>query len=316
MLDVLRGPIITPVNNLLYNSDSSNLASHGIHPRYQHVLVNLPQLLGPAYVFLAHSLWPRTQRPFFDLRSPRAISALSGTLILSILPHQEARFLMPCVPLLLTCFRPPRCRSFLVSWILFNGLLGSLMGIYHQGGVVPTQLHIPSLLANSTPVSPSPTASPSGTANVFWWKTYSPPLWLLGENEPANLTIQTHDLMGVPGSEMLGRIEQSLPDCIPGKSYTEYPPVDDESGETILVVPNSATLLVAPSSNTFLDAYTRRVYERIEDPQELRLYELWSYKRHLNLDDMDFAEDGVLNTIKRVLGRRGLSVFIVSRGCV
>ena len=83
----------------------------------------------------------------------------------------------------------------------------------------------------------------------------------------------------------------------------------------ILAVPSNATFLVAPSSNTYLDEFVKRPYERIEDPQQLRLYELWKYERHLNLDDMDFAEDGVVETLKRVVGRRGLSVFVVARGC-
>ncbi|KAL1959003.1 hypothetical protein VTO42DRAFT_3244 [Malbranchea cinnamomea] len=222
---------------------------------------------------------------------------------------------MPCVPLLLTCFRPPRSRAFLASWVLFNGMLGVLMGIYHQGGVVPTQLQIPTLLTNSTPVSAPPIASPSGTANVFWWKTYPPPLWLLGSERHANLTIKTHDLMGIPGPEMLARIEGYLPDCTSGSSLREYPLSNDDTGDTILAVPNNPTLLVAPSSNTFLDSFVRRPYDDIDDSQQLRLYELWKYKRHVNLDDMDFAEDGIIDTLTRVVGRRGLSVYIATRGC-
>ena len=38
--------IITPLNNLLYNSSYDNLAQHGIHPYYTHILINLPQILG------------------------------------------------------------------------------------------------------------------------------------------------------------------------------------------------------------------------------------------------------------------------------
>jgi phosphatidylinositol glycan class Z len=203
----------------------------------------------------------------------------------------------------------------LAAWVIFNGLFGALMGIYHQGGVVPTQLHIPTLLTNSTG------ETPSGTANVFWWKTYPPPLWLLGTtNLTDGLSVQTHDLMGIPGAEMLSHITKSLPNCNLYASFSrgttsEYPPSDDETGDTVLPIPKNPTLLVAPTSNTFLDAYIRRVSESVPDAQQMRLYELWKYQRHLNLDDLDFAEDGALNTLKRVLGRRGLSVFIVSRGC-
>ncbi|KAF3210663.1 hypothetical protein TWF191_011143 [Orbilia oligospora] len=42
--------IITPLNNIAYNSQTENLAQHGLHPFYTHLLVNLPQLLGPAII--------------------------------------------------------------------------------------------------------------------------------------------------------------------------------------------------------------------------------------------------------------------------
>jgi phosphatidylinositol glycan class Z len=39
--------VITPLNNLLYNLNVDNLAQHGIHPRYTHLIINLPMLYGP-----------------------------------------------------------------------------------------------------------------------------------------------------------------------------------------------------------------------------------------------------------------------------
>lgn len=43
--------VITPLNNLLYNMNTENLALHGIHPRYTHFAVNLPLLYGPLFIF-------------------------------------------------------------------------------------------------------------------------------------------------------------------------------------------------------------------------------------------------------------------------
>jgi phosphatidylinositol glycan class Z len=146
------------------------------------------------------------------------------------------------------------------------------MGVYHQGGVVPTQLALPNLIL--------------APATVFWWKTYSPPLWLLGKNDPQ---ITTHDLMGLPGAEMIAQLEQSVPGC-------ESP---------------SSIFLVAPTSAEFLDSYA---FDRARDTS-LQLHPLWSYRNHLNLDDLDFGEDGILPTLKRVVGRRGLGVWAVQRSC-
>jgi GPI mannosyltransferase 4 len=309
VVHALRAPIITPLNNLLYNVNSDNLAIHGLHPRYQHLLVNLPQLLGPVYIIVIISLFLRSvNHTYLNLKNWRTISAISGTMILSIFPHQETRFLIPCIPLLLSCIRLPKSRLFLTSWIIFNTVFGFLMGIYHQGGVIPTQLKIPTLISTNIAERADLLAHPGrgSTATIFWWKTYSPPLWLLGNNNSFPFDIITRDLMGVPGTEMIHELETSLPDC---KSRRQPGPEakspDSEKSKFIF--------LVAPYSATFLDLYTR---SHLSPTSNFTFQELWTYRRHLNLDDLDFGNDGVLPTLKRTIGRRGLTVWAVERlGC-
>jgi phosphatidylinositol glycan class Z len=270
-----RNPVITPLNNFRYNSDSTNLAQHGVHPLYQHFLVNLPQLLGPAFPLL------------FLLRrshvSPVLVSALSGVAFLSIFPHQEARFLLPAVPLILSSIRLPhnlQVRKFwTATWIIFNLVLGMLMGVYHQGGIVPVQIHI--------------AKTPELVTHAFWWKTYSPPTWLLnGKNEE----LTTVDLMGMPGPEMLDAVKAALPTC-----RTRKPPKIEGRGATYLVAPRSA--------------YFLKPFQNPARREEIELEEVWSYRQHLNLDDMDFGDDGVWPTLNRVVGDRGLVVWRVTRNC-
>jgi hypothetical protein len=43
--------VVTPLNNLIYNMNTENLALHGIHPRYTHFAINLPLLYGPLFIF-------------------------------------------------------------------------------------------------------------------------------------------------------------------------------------------------------------------------------------------------------------------------
>ncbi|KAF3038109.1 alpha 1,2 mannosyltransferase [Didymella heteroderae] len=272
---VFSHPVITPLNNFLYNSDSTNLAQHGIHPLYQHFLVNLPQLLGPAFPLL-----------FFLRRShirPILVSALSGVALLSIFPHQEARFLLPAVPLILSSIRlphNPQVRKFwTATWIVFNVGLGMLMGVYHQGGIVPVQIHI--------------AKTPEHVTHAFWWKTYSPPTWLLnGKNEE----LTTVDLMGMPGPQMLDAVKAALPTC-----RTRKPPKIEGRGAAYLVAPRSAYFL-----KPFQDPAGR---------EDIELEEIWSYRQHLNLDDMDFGDDGVWSTLSRVIGDRGLVIWRVTRNC-
>ncbi|EEP79339.1 conserved hypothetical protein [Uncinocarpus reesii 1704] len=299
--NVFQKPVITPLNNLLYNSDKSNLASHGLHPHYQHFLINAPQLLGPVFLLLVASIFSRSSRSHFSLYNMRAVSALAGALLLSVFPHQEPRFLMPCIPLLLSCFRLPKSRFFLISWIIFNSIMGILMGVYHQGGVIPTQLQIPTVLSRLyTGIDKVPIAGE--TANVFWWKTYSPPLWLLGDS--TKITIKTHDLMGIPGPDMLEKLDKSVMNCADGSV--------NKQGSI------NPTILVAPNSATFLDQYIH--YSDSKEPNggnnlTLQLNRLWKYDKHLNLDDMDFGDDGIQTTLHRVLSRRGLNVWLVTRTC-
>jgi phosphatidylinositol glycan class Z len=263
---VFNGAVITPLNNFRYNAVSENLAQHGLHPRYQHFLVNLPQLLGPAtpLLFFVH-------KAQFTMKF---ISALSGIALLSIFPHQEARFLLPVVPLILSSIRLPSPRyrkPWIVAWVIFNIALGVLMGVYHQGGIVPVQMNIAK--TNET------------VTHAFWWKTYSPPTWLLnGKNEE----LKTIDLMGCPGAQMIEKVSEALPPC-----RTRKPPQVEGRGAVYLLKP----------------------YQDISSRTDISLEEVWSYRQHLNLDDMDFADDGVRNTLARVVGDRGLVVSRVTRNC-
>ena len=152
------------------------------------------------------------------------------------------------------------------------------MGIYHQGGVIPAQIWL------------GQQNESLGISEVLWWRTYSPPVWLLGGNN-----ITTTDLMGMPFEEMMKRIDAGVGGC----------------GEQA-----QALGLVAPASSTELDTWTLGKGElRARKKRSLRFEELWRYRRHLNLDDLDIGEEGVGGTLKRVVGRRGLVVWSVRRTC-
>ena len=273
--DLIRNPVITPINNLLYNISPTNLAKHGLHPWYQHLFVNLPQLLGPAVLLLF-------LRPKLSLR---LYSAISGIVVLSLSQHQEARFLQPTVPLILSSVRLPRgdklLRLWAGAWIIFNIVLGVLMGTYHQGGIIPAQVFM----------SKQPDAT-----QAIWWKTYMPPIWLLnGKNE----VLRTHDVMGINGETLLTELD---------KVATCDTPADRRSMEYLKE--KNGTYLVAPLSAAWLDPYLGN-----KGLEGLRFREVWRYQQHLNLDDLDFGEDGVWDTLSRVIGRRGLGIWRVTKSC-
>jgi GPI mannosyltransferase 4 len=318
-------PVITPWNNIRYNTQTSNLALHGLHPHYQHFLANLPQLLGPAIILLFTSLQPLSMHKLrLAFSNPRFLSAITGTAFLSILPHQEPRFLLPCVPLLLTCVRLPssdrRRKWFWAGWLTFNVLFGALMGIYHQGGVIPAQLQVPEQVKSFHLTSNSSNIS---SATVFWWKTYPPPTYLLGNIAPLN--ISTIALMGLPPSEMLSKLSASLPStCIPPPTNDSTEPTPRNSQMIFLIAPLSsrffppsatnqdASFTTAPATSKASGA-TREKGEKKDSMLKLSL--AWTYRKHINLDDIDIGEDGIWGTIGRVVGRRGIGIWSVQRLC-
>lgn len=245
--------IITPLNNLLYNLQTDNLALHGIHSRFHHVLVNIPELLGPVVILL------------FSLRYVKSIpfqSALSGIFLLSLVQHQEARFLLPAIPLLFCCLDfsiiPHNFRkTFFAIWVGFNVVMGVLMGAFHQGGIIPAQVYLSELTSQQQKLetaewqnktqslccpkvsdifltretSPAQTNSElsesdgnadddekiyhiSGVTNtdyiILWWKTYSPPIWMLGK--PINSVDIIDPIESIPGG---------------GENWARYRPILD-----------------------------------------------------------------------------------------
>lgn len=266
---LLHSPVITPLNSLVYNSSKANLSLHGLHPPYQHLLVSLPTLLGPSIFLLPLKNLSHAPLPL--------ISAISATFLLSLIPHQEPRFLLPAVPLFLASIHLPNSRSaaryFLAAWIGFNAFFAILIGVYHQGGVVPVQIWLG-------------TQHNSSMSEVFWWRTYSPPVWLLDGNR-----LQVTDLMGLDVKQMIARLETGLRDGC-----------------------HQSVGLVAPRSRTELDYWTAGG-KTTEEGGELVFEQVWTHTAHVGLDDLDFAGEGVRGTLERVVGRRGLTIWRVRRRC-
>ena len=260
--DLYSTAVFTPWNNLAYNLDSTNLAEHGLHPFWQHFVANLPQLLGPAFPLMIFS----SRKDFLFW------SAITGIVILSCFRHQEPRFLLPAVPLILSSIKlqMKAVRFWVVLWIVFNALAGLIFGVYHQGGVIPAQTWL---------------SKQDNLTQVLWWKTYSPPRWLLDGN---NEHVVTTDLMGVSVDSMIERL-------------TKLSTCGSNAGKT---------KLVAPASASALDAHTQSGSQ-----EALTFQEMWRYRQHVGLDDLDFGDDGIWPTLERVVGRRGLVVWRVDRKC-
>ena len=134
-------------NFIVYNIDSGNLSQHGCHPWYAHMAWHLPMLLGPLYFLFVKDLL--SMLLFVNGRRPTDVlyaTVLLPLILLSCSVHQEARFLLPVLPIVIVCCaKSPvvQCRTFCALTLLFNVLAFILFGWLHQGGVYPilSRLH-------------------------------------------------------------------------------------------------------------------------------------------------------------------------------
>lgn len=95
--------------------------------------------------------------------------------------------------------------------------------------------------------------------------------------------------MGIPFADMQAKVLGALGECD---------------------TPSAGVKLVAPASSLEMDGWGKSAQE-----QGLTLEERWRWRQHLNLDGLDFTGDGILPTVGRVLGRRGLVIWDVRRLC-
>lgn len=187
------------------------------------------------------------------------------------------------------------------------------MGVYHQGGVIPTQLAIPSLVTQSI----NNTHSDAHNVEVFWWKTYPPPNFLLGSEtrHPTtnhSLNISTVPLMGYPQNELVFMLMQHMPSCDP--SLAERLLLHKEKTDIFVVAPLAAWRLDATGASPLVSNFSFSIAFNVP-PAHLSMTNVFTYRKHLNLDDMDIGDDGVGATLERVVGRRGLGVWRVDRIC-
>ncbi|KAK7090175.1 GPI mannosyltransferase 4-like [Littorina saxatilis] len=196
---VLSGFRIPPLNFMRYNLQASNLAEHGLHPWYTHFLVNFPMLLGPLvllFLWNLATLFRRclTKHPNDVLYAIVTIPIIS----LSFFPHQEARFLLPVVPVAVVCVAGnsiAKWKTFKAVTLLCNILAFVLFGWLHQGGVVPAM----SALQSRFKVISSDPVNHGSHYHIVSYATYMPPRHLLFSDE-SKIKLHVHDMIGAHNS--------------------------------------------------------------------------------------------------------------------
>ncbi|EIW79621.1 glycosyltransferase family 22 protein [Coniophora puteana RWD-64-598 SS2] len=208
----LTSPVLTPFNFLQYNLDPDNLADHGLHPRWLHLAVNLPMIIGPGMFYLLvrtltqvlPSAWTHNQQGTKSANGPfeqtLCFVIVTSLGVLSMQPHQETRFLVPLlVPIVVLLAKSRRLenleKQFWTIWLIFNAAVAVLFGFLHQGGVVPSLMYLHGELASS----------PTTNITIAYWKTYMPPRHLLGLTEQERIvrSLNVFDMAGTSKEDLL-----------------------------------------------------------------------------------------------------------------
>lgn len=197
---------ITPLNLMQYNSNIENLKSHGLHPWYLHFTVNMSLLFGPLYiVFLYQSIKKIAVIDVNNIKiKPQCLLTLSVLIsvgILSLVPHQEPRFLIPIIVPMICSLQLSKIniRWFINAWVVFNIVGVSFYGFLHQAGLFPSFVYLHNNLKNL----------PNDTKRIdlVFWKTYKVPHYLLVLDNIRTQKIKIHDLGGMDYSSLKWKLQ-------------------------------------------------------------------------------------------------------------
>lgn len=172
--------VVTPFNFLKYNINTKNLEKHGLHPRFLHLLINVPLLynvLGIVGVYtFVKMLRSGLKGQWLELPRIQSIvglmsaSFMAPIILLSLVPHQEPRFIIPVVLPLVFLHAPTitqvpgvdtvarivknhtsnhapfvvkqKLSKLQIIWYALNIVLCFFYGFAHQGGVLPLTTHV------------------------------------------------------------------------------------------------------------------------------------------------------------------------------
>ena len=196
---------LSPLNSLKYNAHVSNLAKHGLHPWYLHATVNMPLMFTPLVYILIPALsqvnvylqncGKNYSKPLVHMLRNSILFSLG---CLSLISHQEPRFLLPLIVpisvLMSKCFYSFASRKILLmAWISFNFFYFIFFALLHQGGVIPSMNFVGALSKAHV--------QKNSTVEVIYYKTYLPPMHLaaISHNSssiPSKLKVR--DLAGSP----------------------------------------------------------------------------------------------------------------------
>ncbi|KAI0357731.1 hypothetical protein OH77DRAFT_1294558 [Trametes cingulata] len=185
---------LTPLNFLRYNLLPSNLAEHGLHPRWLHLVVNLPMIATPGLLYYVL----RAEFDIFTSRSGEKDKAKPGVSQMMQRNVNNGRILRARKP-------------FLIFWIVANTLLAILFGFFHQGGVVPSLFRVHGIVYDEI------SGLSAHDYRIVYWKTYMPPRHLLAirREDVDSGRVSVQDVSGASSGSLVATLLASAPSSKP-----------------------------------------------------------------------------------------------------
>ncbi|XP_054160718.1 GPI mannosyltransferase 4-like [Oppia nitens] len=190
--ELVNSLVITPLNFIIYNTKTSNLANHGLHPQYFHALVSVPLTFSILGLLAYYDIFDKLKKLSFGRTSNKCNFELIALLTFiipligfSLIPHQEPRFLIPSLVPLCYLYGKPAINSKLlfILWIIINTILVIFYAFIHQSGVIKGLFDLNDIIKQNS----------DKRIDIVFSRTYLPPRHLLNiDNKWSD--IQIHDL--------------------------------------------------------------------------------------------------------------------------
>lgn len=245
--------VITPLNFAVYNASAANLVKHGINWCLQHLFINLPLvalILVPlfkyesAYLFL-HLCRNRDSKYAHlfksTVRTLLLISCWPPLLLLSLIPHQEPRFLLPLLFPLVILYAPRvyQNRALLSGWLILNLILFWFFAFVHQSGVTSSILHLKHVLRES---------HPNQSTTVIFSSVYLPPQHLFGIPQTSNQI----DFLDLSQAQFPSAVQQAITKIRPtSKNFLVIPTILNERLQQLLSKTEVRSTLIKQNFPTF-----------------------------------------------------------------
>ncbi|XP_053565013.1 GPI mannosyltransferase 4 [Bombina bombina] len=272
--------VLTPLNFLRYNLNPQNLAQHGAHLPFTHLVVNGIMLFGVLHIsvvlsgikllirrisqllFKGYYRSSETKKAFFSRQTSSSLLLFYFVplALLSLFSHQEPRFLIPLIiPLVLFAANYNIVINRIYAIVLYNMLGAFFFGCLHQAGLVPSLFHIQKTLGSHFLPGTS-----LAHHTLLFTHTYMPPKYLLCLKKEQN-SVDVIDLAGFNKDQLC----QKLRDTKDKVSNISKQLLEEKTHYFLVIFPGTLVTTIDKCGLSYTNVTVLFPHLSMEDPPEV-----------------------------------------------